>query len=91
MTMPTTKERRLTDAPQHTGPVWPAQRIQGPTQAGAELHLLTYVVGNLLFWTLWGAISLSTDHWYWWPILPLAGWTAVLALHLWLAHRKVIR
>jgi hypothetical protein len=53
----------------------------------AELHLVTYVIGNLLFWTLWGAISLSTGHWYWWPIVPLAGWTVVLVLHLSLAHR----
>ena len=33
----------------------------------AKLHLFTYVVGNALFWTLWGAVSISTDRWYWWP------------------------
>ena len=90
MMTPTTEERRVTDALPSTGPVWPAQRIQGRTRTG-ELHLVTYVVGNLLFWTLWGAIAISTDHWYWWPVVPLAGWTAVLALHLWQAHRKVRR
>ena len=55
----------------------------------ANLHLFTYIVGNALFWSFLGALSMSTDHWYWWPIVPLAGWTLVLALHLWHVYRKV--
>jgi hypothetical protein len=51
------------------------------------LHLVTYVVGNALFWALWAAISVSADHWYWWAAVPLAGWTVVLAIHL--AHPYV--
>ena len=45
-------------------------------------HLLTYVVANAVTWALWAAISVSADPWYWWPIVPLVGWTLVLALHL---------
>jgi hypothetical protein len=48
----------------------------------ARLHLITYIIGNALFWTLWAAVSVSADRWYWWALVPLAGWTAVLALHL---------
>jgi hypothetical protein len=55
----------------------------------ARLHLFTYLVGNALFWGLWGAVSVSADRWYWWPIVPLAGWTLVLGLHLWHAFRRV--
>lgn len=54
----------------------------------AKLHLFTYTVGSALAWILWGAITLSTDHWYWWPVVLLAGWTLVLALHLWHVHRN---
>ena len=35
-----------------------------------------------------GVTPRGRDHWYWWPIVPLAGWTVVLALHLWIAHRR---
>jgi hypothetical protein len=30
-----------------------------------------------------GAVSISTDRWYRWPVVPLVGWTLVLALHVW--------
>jgi hypothetical protein len=53
----------------------------------AQLHLFTYVVGNAMFWTLWGAICVSADRWHWWPILPFAGWALVLSAYLWHAHR----
>lgn len=49
----------------------------------ARLHLFTYTVGNALFWTLLGAVSVSADAWYWWLVVPFAAWTLVLALHLW--------
>jgi 2TM domain len=55
----------------------------------ARLHLFTYLIGNALFWTLWGAISVSADHWYWWPVVPLAGWSLVLHAHLWSGHRAI--
>lgn len=61
----------------------PELRLIESRRRRAKLHLFTYVVGNALFWTLWGAVSVSAEHWYWWPIVPLAGWTLVLALHLW--------
>jgi hypothetical protein len=35
-----------------------------------------------LAWALWAAISVSAEAWYWWVIVPLTGWTIVLALHL---------
>lgn len=54
----------------------------------ADLHLFTYVVGNALAWVLWAAVSVSADQWYWWLVVPLAGWTLVLALHLWHAHGR---
>ncbi|HEU5211415.1 MAG TPA: hypothetical protein VFU10_01460 [Gaiellaceae bacterium] len=47
------------------------------------LDLFTCVVGNALAWMLWAAITIATDDWYWWPVMPLAGWTLVLSLHLW--------
>ena len=63
-------------------PQRPELRVIETRRRGARLHLLTYVVGNALVWTLWGAISLTTDRWYWWPLIPLAGWAVVLAVHL---------
>lgn len=54
----------------------------------AKLHLFTYVVGNALFWTLWAAAFVTADPWYWWPVVPLAGWTIVLAIHLRRAYRR---
>jgi hypothetical protein len=53
----------------------------------AKLHLLTYTVGSALFWVLWAAISVIADSWYWWAVVPVAGWTLALALHLWHAYR----
>jgi hypothetical protein len=61
----------------------PELRLIASRRGHAKLHLFTYVVGNVLFWTLWGAVSISTDRWYWWAVVPLVGWTLVLALHLW--------
>jgi fatty acid desaturase len=49
----------------------------------ADRHLFTYLVGNAIFWTLWAAAFVSADAWYWWLVVPLVGWTIVLALHLW--------
>ena len=92
MTTSATRERRdvelATGATTDTGnePLRPAPPVW--RRPAVELHLITYLVGNLLFWTIWAAISISTDHWYWCPIVPLAGWTVVLALHLWIAHRR---
>jgi len=65
----------------------PELRLVEARRRRANLHLFTYIVGNALFWSFLGALSISTDHWYWWPIVPLAGWTLVLALHLWHAAR----
>ena len=58
-------------------------RVVETRRRAAQLHLFTYVVGNALFWTLWAAISVTADRWYWWPILPFVGWALVLAAHLW--------
>jgi len=63
-------------------------RVIEPRRRAAELHLLTYIVGNALFWTLWAALSVSAERWYWWLVVPFAGWTLVLALQLWHAYRK---
>ena len=57
------------------------------SRRAARLHLLTYLVGNALFWTLWAAVSVSADTWYWWLAVPLPGWTIVLVLHLWHVRR----
>jgi 2TM domain-containing protein len=84
------------NATAHTTDPRPAQRGSPPRppqlrvearRRRARLHLLTYLVGNALFWVLWGAISLSTDHWYWWPVVPFVGWSVVLGLHLWHVYR----
>ena len=69
----------------------PELRLMESRRGRAQLHLFTFVVGNALFWTLWGAASISTDPWYWWPVAPFAGWALVLALHLWQVYRMVLR
>lgn len=60
----------------------PELRLLEAKRRVARLHLLTYIVGNACFWILWGALSISADHWYWWPLVPVAAWTVVLVLHL---------
>lgn len=65
----------------------PEVRVVGVTRRRAQLHLFTYVLGNALFWTLWAAISVAADHWYWWPVVPFVGWAVVLAGHLVYAYR----
>lgn len=57
------------------------------SRRGAQPQLLTYIVGNALFWTLWAAISVTADRWYWWPVLPFVGWALVLSAHLWHVYR----
>jgi hypothetical protein len=61
-------------------------RIVETRRRRAKVHLVTYVVGNALFWGLWAALSVTADHWYWWPLVPLAGWTLVLVGHIWHVH-----
>lgn len=70
-----------------TAPLRPQLRVVEQRRRTARLDLFTFVVGNALFWTLWAAISVSADPWYWWPVVPLAGWALVLAGHLWRALR----
>jgi hypothetical protein len=65
----------------------PELRVVQARRRRARVHLFTYLVGNALFWTLWGAISVSADHWYWWPVVPFVGWALVLACHLWRVYR----
>ena len=65
----------------------PDLRVIESRQWEAKLHVLTYVVGNAAFWTLWAAVSVSADTWYWWWVVPFAGWTIVLALHVGHASR----
>jgi hypothetical protein len=71
----------------HPAPARPRLRIVDAKRRGAQVHLLTYLVGSALFWVLWSAISVSAETWYWWALLPLAGWTLVLWLHLRHAYR----
>lgn len=66
----------------------PELRLVEARQHAAKVHLWTYIAGNALFWTLWAAVSVSTDAWYWWIVVPFLGWTVVLALHLWHAYRQ---
>jgi 2TM domain len=67
----------------------PARRRTTPdlrlieSKRAAKLHLFTYVLGNAIFWTLWAALSVSADDWYWWLAVPFVGWTIVLVLHIW--------
>jgi hypothetical protein len=68
-------------------PRQPELRVIEGRQRAAKLHLFSYLVGNALFWTLWAAVAVSADAWYWWLVVPFAGWTIVLALHLWHAYR----
>ena len=70
-----------------TLPQRPQLRVVEARRRAAQLHLFIYVVGNALFWTLWAAISVTADRWYWWPILPFVGWALVLAAHLWHVYR----
>lgn len=65
-------------------PLRPALRVE--SRRAAKLYLLTCLVGNASCWMLWAAVAVSADDWYWWLVVPLAGWTIVLALHLWRAY-----
>ena len=65
----------------------PDLRVLESRQRVAKLHLLTYLIGNAIVWTLWAAVFVSADAWYWWLFVPFAGWTIVLALHLLHAYR----
>lgn len=69
----------------------PELRVIASRPRAAQLHLFTFVVGNALFWTLWAAISVAADRWYWWPVIPFAGWALVLAVHLWRYRHPVLR
>jgi hypothetical protein len=69
---------KLAPAPTETRP----QLRAVPARPRTDLHLYTYLVSNALAWALWAAISVSAEAWYWWVIVPLTGWTLVLALHL---------
>jgi hypothetical protein len=66
----------------------PELRVIEASPRKAQLHLLTFVVANALFWALWAAISVTAERWYWWPIIPFVGWAVVLAGHLRRAHRR---
>jgi hypothetical protein len=66
----------------------PELRVVEARRHAAKVHLWTYIVGNALFWTLWAAVSVSTDDWYWWIVVPFLAWTVVLALHLRHAYRR---
>ena len=54
-------------------PRQPEFRVIESRQRAAKLHLLTYLVGNAIFWTLWAAVSVAADAWYWWPSCRLRG------------------
>jgi hypothetical protein len=51
----------------------------------AKLHVLTYLVGSAVLWTLLAAIS-GPEAWYWWLVAPFVWWTIFVALHLWHAY-----
>jgi len=53
-----------------------------------DLHLVSYVVGNAVFWILWAAISVPADSWSWWPVVPFVAWTIVLLVHALLVRRN---
>ena len=81
-TTPTPERPRVAPPPVLPAPPPPRPPALEPRRRVARLHLFTYVVGNALFWLLWAAISISAETWYWWPLVPFAGWTLVLTLHL---------
>jgi 2TM domain-containing protein len=81
-------EPRVATAPRRSPAAAPLPPLpETKPRRRAELHLFTYIVGNALFWITWAAIAISTDHWYWWPVVPMAGWAVVLGLHLAYATR----
>ena len=89
---PTTKDRRgpLPPRPDSTAAVRPSRpdlRPIGASRTTARLRLFTYIIGTALFWTLWAAISVTAERWYWWTVIPFVGWALVLAAHLWHASR----
>ena len=81
----TNDERRLSQRllPRPTPPKkGPELRLIAAGGKTARLHLFTFTIGSAVFWTLWAAISVTADPWYWWPLVPLAGWALLLAGHL---------
>jgi hypothetical protein len=75
---------------QSSGEPHPDDRTGWVPTTPTRRHLRSYAVGNAGAWLLWGAIAISADRWYWWPLIPLAGWTATLVLYLWVTRRPQV-
>ncbi len=43
--------------------------------------VFAYFVVNGLLVVIWLFIALTSDHWFFWPIFPLAGWGIGLIFH----------
>jgi len=61
--------------------------VGGRSRRAFDLHLVSYVVGNAVFWTLWAAVTVEAEPWFWWPLVPSAAWTIVVLLHALLLRR----
>ena len=57
----------------------PARRRLGKAERELRQHAASYVVVNLMLIGIWAATGAG----YFWPIWPLLGWGAGLALHAW--------
>ena|SRR3712207_1588048 len=70
-------EALLRDLPSPTPA--PARRQLGRAERELRQHAASYVVVNLMLIGIWAATGAG----YFWPIWPLLGWGAGLALHAW--------
>ena len=57
----------------------PARRRLGRGERELRQHAASYVVVNLMLIGIWAATGAG----YFWPVWPLLGWGAGLALHAW--------
>lgn len=52
---------------------------------GLRIHLLWYVIANLVQVLLWGTL---TPHHFFWPVWSIVGWGIGLAAHFWAIRSK---
>jgi hypothetical protein len=56
-------------------------------RAAFRIHLLVFVMVNLMLVAIWLTTGLATGSWYPWWIFPLLGWAIGLVVHGWTVLR----
>lgn len=46
-------------------------------------HLMAYCVINVMIWSIWTVIGLTSDSWFPWPLFVTLGWGVGVAMNAW--------